>query len=255
VPAHRGKTEAFESGIQTAEILKALSQREGVTLFMTLLSVLAVVLGRACQQEDVLIGTDVANRNHLHTEKLIGFFVNQLVLRVNLSGNPTLRELFTRVREATLDAYAHQDVPFERVVEDLAPERTLARAPLFQVKFVLQNTPQEDFQLPDLLAESLEIEDNTSKFDMLINVVDTGQGLVGWNQYDSDLLQVSTTRSLMRFYCACLEFMATTDQIMDKRRDDLIRGAEQLVRRSLEESSGVTFRKRHARQHVAASNA
>jgi hypothetical protein len=255
VPAHRGKTEVFEVGIQTAEILKALSQREGVTLFMTLLSALAVVLGHASRQEDLLIGTDVANRNHLHTERLIGFFVNQLVLRVNLSGNPTLRELFKRVRQTTLAAYTHQDVPFEKVVEDLAPERSLARAPLFQVKFVLQNTPQEEFQLPDLAVESLEVEDTTSKFDMLLNMADTGQGLAGWNQYDSDLWEASTARSLMSLYCACLQFVASTDKIMDTRMDDLIRGAEQLMRRSLEETSGVVFRKRHTRQHAAASNA
>ena len=121
--------------------LETLSQQEGVTLFMTLLAAFQTLLYRYTQQEDIAIGSPIANRNRSEIEGLIGFFVNSLVLRTDLSGNPTFRELLNRVREVALGAYAHQDLPFEKLVEELHPERNLNQNPLFQVVFALQNAP------------------------------------------------------------------------------------------------------------------
>src|SRR5262249_24325023 len=139
--------------------LKLLNRREGVTMFMTLLAAFQIVLGRYAGQDDVVIGTDVANRNRLETERLIGFFINQLVLRTNLSGNPTFGEILRRTREITLAAYAYQDVPFEKLVEELAPGRDLSRAPLFQVKLVMQNVRRESIELagPEIEQYSVDL--------------------------------------------------------------------------------------------------
>ena len=144
VLSHRGQAVRVEIAKETTEKLRRISRQEGVTLFMTLLAGFQVVLGRWAGQRDVAVGTDIANRNWKETEGLIGFFVNQLVMRTDVGGNPTLQELLRRVRETTLEAYRHQDVPFERVVEEMQPERSLNRSPLFGVKLVLQNVVQEE---------------------------------------------------------------------------------------------------------------
>jgi non-ribosomal peptide synthetase component F len=129
VRSYRGSVERFELDQELSEKLRALSQRESVTLFMLLLAVFKVLLLKYAGQQDIVIGADVANRNRAETENLIGFFVNLLVLRTDLSGNPTFRELLHRVREVCLEAYAHQDRPFEKLVEELQPERSLSYAP------------------------------------------------------------------------------------------------------------------------------
>jgi non-ribosomal peptide synthetase component F len=154
--------------------LKALSRREGVTLFMTLLAAFQVVLGRYFKQDDVVIGTDVANRNRLETEWLMGFFVNQLVLRVKLGGNPTFKALLRQVREVTLGAYAHQDLPFEKLVEELAPARDLSTTPLFQVKMIFQNMPvqqslsQSRGDLSGPTVEYFHIKNQEAKFNLVV---------------------------------------------------------------------------------------
>jgi non-ribosomal peptide synthetase component F len=128
--------------LELTEKLTQLTQEQGVTLFMTLLTAYAVLLYRYTEQEDILIGTPIANRNRREIEGLIGFFVNTLVLRIDLSGKPNFNQLLGRVREMAMDAYAHQDLPFEMLVEVLQPERDLSHAPLFQVDFLLQNSPR-----------------------------------------------------------------------------------------------------------------
>ena len=157
------------------EELKTLSRAEGVTLFMTLMATFQLLLWHYSGQEDIAVGTPVANRTRAETEDLIGFFVNALVLRTDVSGNPTFRELLQRVRETALNAYAHQDIPFEKLVEELAPERNLSVTPLFQVVFAMQNTPSPEIRLRDLQLSLVETERETSKFDIVLAMWETGK--------------------------------------------------------------------------------
>ena len=161
------------------EELRALSRREGVTLYMTLLAGLQTLLARYTGQEDISKGTPIANRRRGELENLIGFFVNTLVLRTDLSGNPTFHELVQRVKETALGAYAHQDVPFEMLVESFQPERSMSYTPLFQVLFVLQNAPQEKLELSGLTVELLDIDSGTAKFDLMLSLEESEDGLEG----------------------------------------------------------------------------
>src|SRR5207248_2917837 len=138
-------------------------------------------------QEDILIGTPIANRTRREVESLIGFFVNTLVLRGDLSGDPTFRELLTRVREAALGAYAHQDVPFEKLVEELRPERSLSHSALFQVMFSLQNAPGATGGLDGLKVRATGTEGATAKYDLLLALSESRGGLIGSLQYNTDL--------------------------------------------------------------------
>ena len=146
-PTYRGGMVKFQLSAPLTEALKMLSRRENATLFMTLLAAYQTLLYRYTSQEDFSVGTPIANRQAAELEPLIGFFVNTLVLRGDLSGQPTFRELLQRTRTMALEAYAHQDAPFEQVVEAVQPERNLQNSPLFQVLFALQNTPQEKLLL------------------------------------------------------------------------------------------------------------
>ena len=160
---------------------------------MTMLAVLQVLLQRYSSQDDIVVGTDVANRNRGEIEPLIGFFVNLLVLRTDLSGNPSFTELLQRVRQVTLAAYAHQDLPFDRLVKALQPQRYLSRTPpLFQVLLVLQNTPQKAFELPELSLKLLEVEDTTARFDLALFLKETEAGIEGEWQYNADLFNPTT---------------------------------------------------------------
>ena len=167
--------------------LEQLSQREGVTLFMTLLAAFQVLLTRYSGQHDIAVGTPIANRMYAETEGLIGFFVNTLVLRTDLSGSPRFVDVVRRVKAVALDAYAHQDVPFEQVVEALHPERDLSRSPLFQVMFLLQNTPTIQMTLPGITVESIATEDQTAKFDLTFSLSKTPSGLRCWVNYAVNL--------------------------------------------------------------------
>jgi amino acid adenylation domain-containing protein len=172
--------------------LKAFSQEQGATLFMTLFAAFTALLSRYTGQKDILVGTTIANRNRSELEGIVGFFVNTLVLRADLSGNPTFRTLLHRVREMCLDAYAHQDVPFEKVVEALQPERDLSRTPLFQVMFALQNAPMDGWELPGLTVRSLDLPLESTAFDLDVEFREGPDGLTGTFVYDRDLFEHAT---------------------------------------------------------------
>ncbi|MDT5268372.1 MAG: hypothetical protein QOH49_558 [Acidobacteriota bacterium] len=188
--------------------LRQLCRGEGVTMFMLLLGAFQALLSRYTGQRDVLVGTPIAGRNREEVEGLIGFFVNTLVLRADLSGEPSFRELLRRVKKACLGAYAHQELPFERLVEELQPERSLSHAPLFQVLFALQNTPSESFQLPGLKMSPAELDLTTTAFDLTLNVEEVGEGVYGRLRYNTDLFEPETIRRMAGHYLTLLESAA-----------------------------------------------
>jgi amino acid adenylation domain-containing protein len=197
VQTFRGTRQGVLLSATFSEELKQMSQREGVTLFMTLLAAFQVLLARYSGQSDISVGTPIANRHRSEVEGLIGFFVNTLVLRGDLSSNPSFQELLGRLREVCLGAYAHQDVPFEKLVEVLQPERDLSRSPLFQVMLILQNVPRPTEDLANITLNPLEHEDTTAKFDLTLAITDTGQGLYCGVEYNTDLFEAGTIGRLL----------------------------------------------------------
>ncbi|BCA53908.1 hypothetical protein W02_10480 [Nitrospira sp. KM1] len=188
---HGGRV-TFQVPSEIAGQLKRLSRRHGATLFMTMLAAFKVFLSRQSGQTDILVGTDVANRNRAETERLIGFFVNLLPLRTDLSGNPSFVSLLERVRDTALGAYAHQDVPFEKIVEALKLVRDTSRNPLVQVLLVLQNVPPPVFQLPGMTVEALEFQHDVSRFDLGLFMEETSEGLEGVWKFSRDLFEPDT---------------------------------------------------------------
>ena len=176
--------------------LAALSRRSGTTLYLTLLAAFAVLLSRYSNQSDVVVGGDTANRTRIETEALIGFFVNMLVLRLDLAGNPRFTELLKRVREVTLAGYAHQELPFEKLVEELHVPRELSRNPLYQVLFTLQNAASTRQQLRDLRLESIPADGRPAKFDLTLAMRETNEGLLGIFEYNTDLFDESTVQRM-----------------------------------------------------------
>ncbi len=205
VQTFRGATHSFILPVALTESLQALSRREGATLFMTLLAAFKTLLYRYTGRENIVVGIPIANRNRPEVEELIGFFVNTLVLRTDLAGEPTFRELLGRVREVTLGAFAHQDLPFEKLVEVLHPERDMSRNPLFQVMFAFQNTPMEPLILPGLAVSPVEIDSKTAQFDLTLFLEETGQGLKGMVEYNTDLFDATTIERMVKHYQVLLE--------------------------------------------------
>ncbi|MDJ0729381.1 MAG: non-ribosomal peptide synthase/polyketide synthase [Crocosphaera sp.] len=195
----------FELSSEITEKLIELSRKQGVTLFMTLLAAFKTLLYRYSEQEDILVGTPINNRNHSQIEGLIGFFVNTLVLRTDLSGNPSFNDLLSRVRETAIDAYAHQDLPFEMLVEALQPERDLSHAPLFQVDFLLQNEPLSEIALSGLTTSTLSTESTVAKFDLTLGMENTSTGLVGAWEYNTDLFESPTIERMTGHLISLLE--------------------------------------------------
>jgi NRPS condensation-like uncharacterized protein/acyl carrier protein/alpha-ketoglutarate-dependent taurine dioxygenase len=192
VSSNQAEIQKFQLDWQVSEALNALSRQQNVTLFMTLLAALQTLLYRYTNQEDIVVGTDLANRTQVETEALIGFFVNILVLRTDMRGNPTFRQLLDRVREVTLKAYTHQDLPFDKLVEELRPDRTLSQTPLFQVLFVMQNAPVPTLEMAGLTLIPVAIDSGTAKFDLALFVSETETGIVGSWKYNSDLFDRET---------------------------------------------------------------
>jgi len=196
----RGATQSVILPRALVEKLTALSQTEGVTLFMTLLAAFQTLLARYSGQEDIVVGSPIANRNFAEIEPLIGFFVNTLALRGDLSGDPSFRELVARLKEVCLQAYAHQDTPFEKLVEELQPERSLSHSPVFQVMFALQNAPMQALELPGLKLERSPVYTGTSMFDMSWFAIEVPEGLMVRAEYSTDLFEHATiTRALGHF--------------------------------------------------------
>ena len=198
VQTYRGARQPFSFSQSLSERLHRLSLDQGATLFMTLLTGFNLLLYRYTGQADLVVGTDVANRNRTQTENLIGFFVNQLTLRTDLSGNPTFLALLNRVKEVTLGAYAHQDMPFDQLVSALKPKRDPAFPPLFQVKMILQNVPIPEMTLPDLTLRPLKTYNETSKYDLLVEFWTTGQTIQGELEYNPDLFNPATIEQMVQ---------------------------------------------------------
>jgi amino acid adenylation domain-containing protein len=206
VQTFNGAHQSLTLPVELTTELKALTQREGVTLFMTLLAAFQTLLWRYSGQEDIVVSTGIANRNRAETEPLIGFFVNTLVLRTNLSGDPTFAELLERVREVTLGAYAHQDVPFELLVEALAPERDARYTPLFQVMLVLQNARVgQAVKLAGLEVSGAGGESGTAKFDLTLFVEERGEELGLVLEYNTDLFAARTIEQMLESFRRLVE--------------------------------------------------
>lgn len=197
VQTDHAATQTFVLSKEVSRSLSQLSQQEGVTLFMTLLTAFKTLLHCYTKQTDIGVGSPIANRNRAEIENLIGFFVNTLVLRTDLSGNPTFRSLLERVRETTLGAYAHQDLPFEKLVEELRPERQQNHLPLFRVWFVLQNAPMPPLELPGLTLAPLDVDSGTTKFDLALFFFETSEGLEGCFEYNTDLFEAGTIAQMV----------------------------------------------------------
>ncbi|MBI1853019.1 MAG: amino acid adenylation domain-containing protein, partial [Planctomycetes bacterium] len=235
LPTHRGATMPFDLPKPLADALTSLARRERATLFMTLLAAFQVVVQRITGEDDVVVGSPIANRSRAETEGLIGFFVNTLVLRTDLSGDPTFRDLVARVRENCLGAYAHQDVPFEKLVEAVEPVRDLARAPLFQILFDLQNAPMQKAELRGLRLVPLDVETHTAKFDLSLALHETEDGLTGGAEYATDLFDEPTIARLLDAFRRVLE-AAVADPARHISSLPLVDDRER--RRLLDESRG-----------------
>jgi amino acid adenylation domain-containing protein/non-ribosomal peptide synthase protein (TIGR01720 family) len=205
VPSFRGAVHSFAIDADRTASLMKLARAEGATLFMVLLATFNVLLARWSGQDDVVVGTPIAGRTRAETEGLIGFFINMLALRSDLTGSPSFRSLLQRVKTAALDAYAHQDLPFEKLVEALHPVRDLSREPVFQVVFALQNMPQHQGKMAGLALEPFETGTVAAKFDLELSIAETSDGLSASLVYATDLFDASTIARLADHFQRLLE--------------------------------------------------
>ncbi len=231
VQSHRGETRGFEVRPALAARLRALAREADATLFMVLLAAFDLLIHRLSGRDDVVVGSPIAGRMRGEVEGLIGFFVNTMALRTDLSGDPTFRALVGRVRETTLEAYAHQDLPFERVVEAVQPDRTLSHNPLFQVAFALLNQPTETVRLPGLSLRLEPVDSGTSKFDLFLEMEEQGDRLHGRLEYATDLWEADTADRMIRLFLHLLDGVAA-DPDRPASRAELVNGSE---RRTLTE--------------------
>lgn len=201
----RGASQSFSLSQQLSESLEALARRQGVTLFMLLLAAFQTLLHRYTGESDFSVGTPIAGRNRLETEGLIGFFVNTLLMRAHLSGNPRFNDALSRIRNTVLAAYAHQDLPFEMLVDHLQPERDLSHTPLFQVMFVFQNAPRENMRLSDLKLSWFNVESGTAKYDLTFALAESSTGLGGLVEFKTDLFESATIERMIEHFVILLE--------------------------------------------------
>lgn len=213
LPTFRGAVYDFSFPKKLSEQIETVGMQEGATLFMTLLAAFQLLLARYSGQDMIVVGTSIANRTRTEVEKLIGIFFNTLALSTDLSGRPDFREILRRVRKVALDAYSHQDLPFEQLVDALHPERSLQYRPLFQVLFELENAPRADLDFSGLIAQPFGIESKTAKFDLALAMMKTEQGLQGSLEYNTDLFSVETIARMMGHFRVLLSgLVADPDQ-------------------------------------------
>ncbi|HVK94673.1 MAG TPA: amino acid adenylation domain-containing protein, partial [Noviherbaspirillum sp.] len=208
VQRYRGATLSFTVPQTTLSGLHALCKQAQVTLFMALTAAFNVLLSRHSGQDDICIGTAIANRNRAEIESLIGFFVNTLVLRTQIDRNATFYALLQQMRVTALGAYAHQDVPFEQLVDAIKPERHASHAPLFQVMLILQNAPMEKLTLPSLTLQSMSVDNATAKFDLKLSLTEDTDQLYGSFEYNTDLFDASTVQRMAGHFVRLLEAVA-----------------------------------------------
>ncbi len=217
IKTYRGKWHVMTMPKTLEDSLKTLSRKNKATLFITLLAAFKVLLYRYTQQTDILVGVPSANRGRVDIEALIGFFVNTFVLRSDLSDSPTFRTLLQQVRETALDAQAHQDLPFEKLVEALQPDRDLSHTPLFQVMFSLQNTTRPPIELPDVTLKAGLLDDGSAKFDLLLMMSETDNGLQARFQYDIELFEAEMIERMASHYHTLLDsIVANPDTPIDQ---------------------------------------
>ena len=232
VQSYRGKRYVVDFSPELSVALQALSRKQGVTLFMTLLACFQILLARYSGQTDIIIGTPVANRTRSELESLIGFFVNMLVLRVDLSGNPRFTDLLKRVREIVLGAQAHQDLPFEKLVDALQPTRALSHSPLFQVIFVLHSLPPQTLELPGLRIHMPEMDPETAKFDLSLDIFPDPDKMTGWFEYNADLFDEQTIARMAQHFVLLLEtIVAAPDSYLEAMPSLIATDREQVVER------------------------
>ena len=241
---YKGARLGFTIGKSLTAQLKELSQREHVTLFMTLLACFKILLCRYSSQEDIVVGTPIHNRMLREVEPLIGMFVNTLVLRSDLSGNPSFRDLLHRVRNTCLGAYDHQALPFDKLVDELQPERDLSRNPMFQVALAYQNTPDQFFELPGLTVDPFETSsvgpfqngNDTSRFDLTLTLLEMGEEIQGMLEYSTDLFDSTTIRRMVSHFQILVEGVvqdpnqriAHLPLMTEEERQELVRGGDGL---------------------------
>jgi acyl carrier protein len=236
--------------------LRALGQRRNVTLFILLMTAFQVLVRWLVRRDDIVVGTDIANRDQLAIEGMIGFFVNQLAIRSDLSGNPTFGELLARVREVTLGAYAHQQLPFDKLVEVLQPERSSAQAPIFQVKCNLQNLPAESLASADLVLHPLEIPPSTGQLDWILSLAESGEALLASLQYNAGLFDAATAGNVLAMFDRLLAAIVAAPESTLAELDRVLAqiDAEQRERRESEvEQASLKKLQRVRRQSVRVS--
>jgi amino acid adenylation domain-containing protein len=239
VQTYRGEGHVLKLPPELAGALRLLSRRQGVTLAMTLLAAFKALLARYTGQDDILVGMPIANRTRRELEDLIGFFVNSLVLRSDLSGDPPFTELLARVHATALEAYEHQDLPFERLVDELQPVRDPSRNPLFQVVFAMQNAPSRPLELPGLSIRPLEAATRATRFDLELHVTETPEGLFAGFCYNRSLFDAATIRRLGQHFTALLQGVVADPRTPISRLPMLL---EDERRTLLEEWNDVTRR-------------
>ncbi|HEX9936857.1 MAG TPA: amino acid adenylation domain-containing protein, partial [Longimicrobium sp.] len=229
VQTYRGALVPVELPPELLERLQALGRSEGATLYMTLLGAFQVLLSKYSGSDDIVVGSPIAGRTRKEIEELIGLFLNTLVLRTDLSGDPSFRETLRRVREATLGAYAHQEVPFEKLVAELQPERSLSHSPLFQVMFTLQNAGGGGGALPALEVSGAGAAMEIAKFDLSLTLAATPQGLRGGLNYSTDLFERGTVDRMVGHLARVLEQVAADADVRLSQLDLLGEAERALV--------------------------